>query len=357
MRYYLISGEASGDRLCDDLMQSLRKCDGPCEFRRWRPERSVMGVWEVAAQLPRLVRELRTCRNDIAGWKPDAVVLVDYPAFNLRIARFAHSRGFKVYWYVAPKAWAHGEGRVESLRRDVDRVYCIFPFEPEWFRFRGLEVRYFGNPLADILAREATRPLEGGRMIALLPGSRRAELSFLMPRFAEMERLMDASGSLGDLRLVVAGAPGLDREDYERHIPAGSRMEVVFGRTADLLGQAEAAVVCSGTASLEAALSGVPQLVCYGFSSLTWKVARKVVKVPYASLVNLILGREAVPELLQDAASPEGMLDVMERILTDESMRSRMQADYAEMRAALGGPGASMRVAEDICKDLESLSA
>jgi lipid-A-disaccharide synthase len=307
----------------------------------------VMGVAEVVAKAGEVLGNLSSCKKDILAFHPDAVILVDYPGFNLRIARFAHRRGFKVYYYIPPKAWAHGAGRVRRLRRDVDVIYSIFPFEPAWFRSRGVETRYFGHPLPEYLSEWAINPLEG-KYIALLPGSRSGELDFLMPRFAQLESLLAADARFAGFRLVLAAAPSISPETFRNYLSPSSRIEVVADRTYDVLSGASAALVCSGTATLEAALLDVPQVVCYGFSRLTWWLVPLFVKVRYASPVNLCLDREAVAELLQDEASPEQMKQELERILFQETAREQLRADYAELKNLLGDGQVAGRIAQDI---------
>ena len=363
MKYYIIAGEASGDLLASQLMRGLHAADPACEIRFWGGdtmaaaggtqvrdyrETAVMGFVEVLAKTSRILDNLAFCKKDLLAWRPDAVILVDYPGFNLRIARFARRHGFKVFYYIAPKAWAHKAWRVRNLRRDVDVLYCIFPFELDWFRARGLQPRYAGNPLPGIIGSRTCRP---DRRIALLPGSRKAELKFLMPRFVALEKRLAADPRLSGYRLTVAGAPSLTADDYRACLPADSRIEVVFGRTYEILASADAAVISSGTASLEAAVIGTPQIVCYGFNRLTWLLARLVVKVPFVSLANLTLGRLIFPELLQDDAAPERIFRELEKLLTDEEVRVRMQQDYEELRTRLGGDDASARTAQDMYEE------
>lgn len=372
MKYYLIAGEASGDLHASKLMQALRQCDPACEFRFWGGDAmtaeggtrvrhfrdtAVMGVSAVVAKAPQVLRHLSSCKADVLAWRPDALILVDYPGFNLRIARFAKAHGLKVFYYIAPKAWAHKARRVKQLRRDVDVLYSIFPFELDWFRARGVEPRFFGNPLCDSIAGWDFRPLEGDgeRRIALLAGSRRAELKFLMPRFTALEKLLAADPQLASCRLTLAAAPSLPVEEYRRYLPEGSRIEVVTGRTYDVLAAAQAAVINSGTASLEAALIGTPQIVCYGFDRLTWLAAKLLVKVPFISLANLTLNRLIFPELIQDAASPEAICDQLKRLLLDGETSARMKADYEALKTVLGGAGASGRIAKDIYDEIVRL--
>lgn len=374
MKYYIIAGEASGDLHASNLMRGIRSVDPDCDIRFWGGDAmaaaggtlvrhyrdtAVMGIVEVLGKAPRILGNLSFCRKDLLDWKPDAVILVDYPGFNLKIARFAKSHGFKVFYYIAPKVWAHKAWRVKSLRRDVDALYCIFPFELAWFRARGIQPRYFGNPLLDSIDPVKRKPLSDSdgvpRRIALLAGSRQAELRFLMPRFAALEKLLRADPELSGCRLTLAGAPSLRPEDYRKYLPDDSKIELVFGRTHDVLAAAGAAVISSGTASLEAALIGTPQLVCYGFNRLTWWIARHTVHVPYVSLANLTLGRAVFPELLQDAASPEAIFRELRSLLTDPGVRRRMLDDYTELRTVLGGTGASARSAKDIHETIARL--
>lgn len=366
MKYYLIAGEASGDLHAANLMRALCACDPGCEFRfqggdamaavggtpvRHYRDTAVMGIVEAASKLGALARNLAFFRRDLLSWKPDALILVDYPGFNLKIARFAKAHGLRVFWYIAPKVWAHKEYRVRRLRRDVDALYCIFPFEPDWFRAQGLEARYFGNPLCDSIAAWPFRPLEEespAPRIALLPGSRQHELKFLMPRFAALERMLAADPRFAEYRLTVAAAPSVAAEEYRRFLPAGSKIEVVEGRTYDVLAASRAAVICSGTASLEAALIGTPHVVCYGVHPLTWAIVRRTVKVPYVSPANLSLGRAVFPELLQDAATPEGFFRELEKILPEGPARENQLSGHQSLKTLFGGPGASERIAKDI---------
>lgn len=363
MKYYLIAGEASGDLHASNLMRGLFVRDPGCDIRFWGGdamaavggtqvrhyrETAVMGPKEVLGKARKILGRLSFCKRDLLAWKPDAVILVDYPGFNLQMARFAHHHGFKVFWYIAPKVWAHQAWRVKYLRRDVDVLYSIFPFELDWFRARGLEPRYFGNPLVDSIAQTDFHPVGEGKMIALLAGSRSFELKFLMPRFVALERLLDADPRMAGYRLVVACAPSLDLASYRQYLPEGSRIELIPGRTRDILHQADAAVISSGTASLEAALIGTPQVVCYGADAVSFALAKWAVKVPFISLANLALDRPIFRELLQEQASPEHIKTELERLLWDDACRAQLADDYQELKTRLGGTGASDRAAQDI---------
>ena len=374
MKYYIIAGEASGDLHASMLMRGLHAADPACDIRFWGGDAmaaaggtqvrhyrdtAVMGIVEILGKAPRILSNLSFCKKDLLAWNPDAVILVDYPGFNLKIARFAKAHGFKVFYDIAPKAWAHKAWRVKNLRRDVDALYCIFPFEVQWFRGHGIQPRYFGNPLLDSIDPANLKPLTDSeapaQSIALLAGSRQAELRFLMPRFVALEKLLRADPQLSACRLTLAGAPSLPPEDYRKYLPEDSGIEVVSGRTHEVLARAGAAVISSGTASLEAALIGTPQVVCYGFNRLTWWIARHTVHVPYVSLASLTLGRAVFPELLQDAASPEAIYQEIKILLTDSDIRKRMLDDYKELRSAIGGPGASERTAKDIHETIAHL--
>lgn len=370
MKYYIIAGEASGDLHAANLMRGLYAQDPQCEVRFWGGaamaaaggtlvvdyrETAVMGSVEVLAKADKILRRMAFCKRDILAWKPDAVILVDYPSFNLRMARFAKKHSFKVLWYIAPKVWAHKAWRVKNLQRDVDVLYSIFPFELDWFRERGLAPRYFGNPLTDTIAGASFSPVGTGSSIALLAGSRAFELKFLMPRFVALERLLDADPRMAGYRLVVACAPSLDPVAYRKYLPAGSRIELVSGRTYDVLRQADAAVISSGTASLEAALLGTPQLVCYGASAISFFIARITVRVKYISLANLVLDRPIFRELLQDQATPEAIKAELERLLFDNACRAQLAADYDELKRRLGAPGAAGRIAKDMYEETARL--
>ena len=370
MKYYIIAGEASGDLHASNLMRGLYAQDPQCDVRFWGGdamaavggtlvrhyrEAAVVGVVEVLAKAGKILDRMASCKRDLLAWKPDAVILVDYPGFNLHIAHFARKHGFKVLWYIAPKAWAHKAWRVKNLRRDVDVLYSIFPFELDWFRARGIAPRYFGNPLVDSLSRATFSPVGTGPVIALLAGSRELELNFLMPRFTALERLLDADPRMAGYRLVVACAPSLDSGTYRKYLPEDSRIELVSGRTYDVLRQAEAAVISSGTASLEAALLGTPQVVCYGGNVLSYLVSKVTVHVKFISLANLVLDRAVFRELIQDQATPERIKAELERLLFDSGCRAQLAADYAELITRLGGPGASDRIAKDIYEETARL--
>ncbi len=360
MRYYLIAGEASGDLHGAALMRALKGCDPDADFRfrggdkmteaggtRFRHYRdtAVMGVVEVAAKAGRLLADMKATKADLLGYGPDVLILVDFPGFNLRMAEFAHKHGIRVFWYIAPKLWARGERRIRKIRRYVDEMFVIFPFEVGYFHRLGVDVHYCGNPLLDTVGAPQDEP---EKVIALLPGSRAAELGWLMPRFAEMERLMVADPRWADYRLIIAGAPDMKPADYARFLSPESKVVVEYGETVDLLCRSAAAVISSGTASLEAALTATPQVVCYGFNRITYLIARMLVKVKYISLANLILDKMIFKELIQDESSAAKILDELGRLVFDAEYRAGMKADYTRLREVMGEPGAAERVAGEM---------
>jgi lipid-A-disaccharide synthase len=374
MKYYLIAGEASGDLHASLLMRGLAQSDPQADFRFWGGEKmeavggvkvrdyrdtAVMGIVEVIAKAGRIRRNLAMCKADILAWCPDAVILIDYPGFNLKIARFAHDAGFKIFYYIAPKVWASRERRVEKLRRYVDKLFVIFPFEVEWFRARGIEPVYEGNPLIDSIgaalsaapSREeflSANGLSDKPIIALLPGSRLQEIKFLAPRFRELA----ADPHLSVFQFVIAGAPGLSGDVYEKlfggestSVDKCSGIRVVYGQTYALLKHSASAAVASGTASLEATIVGTPQVVCYGMNPLSFKIAISILKVPYVSLANLIANKLIFKELLQDKCTPEAISAELLRLTGDTDYRAQMLADYDAVRRSLGAPSSARRIA------------
>jgi lipid-A-disaccharide synthase len=302
-------------------------------------------------------RNFAECRRQIDELKPDVVILIDYPGFNLRMARFARKRGIRVYYYISPKFWAWREGRVKLLKKYVDRLYIIFPFETEFYRKHGYTAHFLGNPLIDQTEAWRHKTPEHGRLmeslglgekpvILLMAGSRLQEISKVLP---EMIRVVSF---FPEYQFVVAGMEHLPAPLYEGIIGT-SPVRVVNDRAYDLLSVAEAALVTSGTATLEAALFGVPQVVCYRTSSLTYAIGRFFLKVRYISLVNLIMGREAVAELIQGEMRRERLRSELEKIIPGGERRESVKRDYEELRQKLGGEGASARIASDMVTQLK----
>ena len=383
MKYYLVAGEASGDLHGSNLMRGLYARDPEADMRFWGGglmdavyrehqhgtglvkdyrEGAVMGIWEVLVQARKLLGRVRSCEEDIAAWKPDVVILIDYPGFNFRIAEFAHKAGFKVFWYIAPKVWASRESRIKKLKAYVDRLFIVFPFEIDYFRRKGVDFIYKGNPLIDAVdrspalqeSREAFLERHGlpdRPMVALLAGSRSGEIRSMMPVYLEMAARLHAMPAYEDLLFVVAAAPGRTPEDYDL-AGAGDYVRLVFGDTYGVLRHARAAVINSGTASLEAALIGTPQTVGYKIAPITYLIGRIILKIKYISLANLVIDRAAFKEYLQNYLTPENLVAEVRRLLEDENYRTRMSSDYAEVREKLGGTGASEAVAEAMLEEL-----
>ena len=319
-------------------------------------EGAVMGLTDVLAKAGRLLRNIRTCEEDILRFRPDVVILIDYPGFNMRIAKWCHARGIRVFYYIAPKTWASREGRNRKLKAWVDRLFIVFPFEVPYFTQKQIPFIYKGNPLVDAVdGHTYARPVEG-RYVALLAGSRKGEISRMMPVCMEAADCLSALPGWEDVRFVVAGAPARSEADYAPWIAGRKDVELVFGRTYDVLRYAEAAVINSGTASLEAVLTGTPQVVCWSTTPFSAWVARHILHVldhiKYISLGNLCLDRLAFRELIQEEFTADAVAAEVQRLVQDAAYRERMLADYAEIRQALGGSGASRAVARAMIEEI-----
>ena len=352
MKYYLIVGEASGDLHASHLMRSLKEIDNDADFRffggdlmtavggtrvRHYRDLAYMGLIPVLLHLPAILRNMKFCKQDIQSWQPDCVILVDYPGFNLKIAEYVKSRtNIPVYYYVSPKIWAWKEHRIKNIRRDVDELFSILPFEVDFFEKKHhYPIHYVGHPTADeVRSYLASSPPSGGEdkpIIALLAGSRRQEIKDNLPAMIEA-----VSPYMTDYRVILAGAPGIDADYYATFVE-GSGVEVVYNQTYPLLAKTHAALVTSGTATLETALFNVPQVVCYKLPlpKIARIVRRYLIKVPYISLVNLIADREVVTELLADTFTVGHIRHELERILSGPD-RDRMLEGYADVSRRLG---------------------
>lgn len=377
MRYYIIAGEASGDLHGSNLIKGIRKIDTSAQIRCWGgdlmkeagaelvkhyKEGAIMGFVEVVANLGKLAKNLNDCKNDIINYNPDVVVLIDYPGFNFRIAQFAKERGMRVFYYIAPKVWAWKEKRVHKLKKYVDRLFIIFPFEIEYFKKWGIDAIYRGNPLLDSVdnhrsadeTKEAFQKRTGigsaETTVALLAGSRRSEIKYLLPR------MMQVAEKYPHYRFLLACAPSMEREFYESIIGKKcSNIKLLFGETYSILRHSDAAIINSGTASLEAALIGVPQVVCYGGNEISYQIAKRVVKLKYISLANLIMDKGLFKELIQHDCTPQKISQELDNLLDNCAYRKKMMADYRNVRDVLGGKGASEKVAGAMIEELERM--
>ena len=397
MKYYIIAGEASGDLHGSNLMKGIYAEDPQADIRFWggdcmasvwsegfrtvgvagTPDRcpglvrhykegAVMGFVEVLAKARKLLKNVEFCKQDILSWTPDVVILIDYPGFNFKIAEFAHKAGFKVFYYIAPKVWASREGRIEKLRRYVDRLFIVFPFEKPYFESKGIKYIYKGNPLVDAVdgskAMKETRQefmqrcaLPDSPVIAMLAGSRKGEINTMMPVLTEFATKMHALPEYSDYQFIIAGAPARTIDDYSAWLnPENSRyIKILFGETQSIIRHAEAGVINSGTASLETALFGTPQVVGYITNPITYWLAKKLVKIKYISLGNLIVDRLAFKEYIQNDCNADALVAEIRELTENQERREAMLEEYAEIRSLLGGTGASAAVAKTMIEELK----
>ena len=387
MRYYIIAGEASGDLHGSNLMKGIYAEDPQTKIRFWGgdlmhevfsrcqedsegglvkhyKEGAIIGFVEVLVKARQLLGNVSFCKKDIEQWQPDVVILIDSPGFNFKIAEFAHKKGFKVFYYIAPKVWASREGRIKKLKAYVDKLFIVFPFEMPYFDSKGISYVYKGNPLVDAVdgskAMLETRQdflqrnnLEDKPVIAMLAGSRKGEISTMMPVLKEFAHKMHKLPQYSDYQFLIAGAPARSMEDYAKFLDSGdSFIKVLFGQTQAIIRHAEAAVVNSGTASLETVLFNTPQVVGYIGNPLTFMIAKRIVKIKYISLGNLIIDRLAFKEFIQDDCNADALIAEVRELLENQAYRQRMLDDYAQIRSTLGGSGASSAVAKAMLEEL-----
>ena len=380
MKYYIIAGEASGDLHGSNLMKGIYAEDPHADIRFWGgdlmksvggelvrhyKEGAIIGFVEVFVKARMLLGNVSFCKKDIKEWNPDVVILIDYPGFNFKIAEFAHKAGFKVFYYIAPKVWASREGRIKKLKAYVDKLFIVFPFEIPYFTRKGIPFVYKGNPLIDAVdgsrAMNETRvdflkrnSLEDKPIIAMLAGSRKGEVNTMMPVLTEFAAKMKSLPQYAGYQFIIGGAPARTRSDYEPWLTEENRkyIHILFGETQSVIRHAEAAVVNSGTASLETVLFNTPQVVGYIGNPLTYQIAKRIVKLKYISLGNLIIDRGAFKEFIQDDCNPDMILKEVRSLLEDQDYRSEMLSDYADIRNALGGSGASAAVAKAMLDEL-----
>lgn len=389
MKYYIIAGEASGDLHGSNLMKGLYEADRQADIRFWGGELmnnvyvrnqaggqglvhdyndggAVIGFSQIFLNAGKFLRKFKDCCLDIMRFSPDVVILIDYPGFNFRVAEFAHKKGFKVFYYIAPKVWASRENRVRKLKAYVDKLFIVFPFEKAYFEKKQVPFIYKGNPLIDaidgseslLMKREdflRVTGLEDRPIIAILAGSRKGEVSSMMPVCSEFADMMHADPKYKNYQFVVAGAPSRTEKDYQDYLQGREGyMKLVFRQTYGVIKNSVAAVVNSGTASLETCLIGTPQVVAYSGSDFNFNVAKHIIKIDSISLGNLILGRKSFKELLQYYFTPQNLLTEVRRLIEDEEYRENMISDFKEIRDALGGSGASLSVAKAMVEELSS---
>jgi lipid-A-disaccharide synthase len=365
MKYYLVAGEASGDLHGANLMKELKKLDPQAEFRyfggdlmhaeggtlaKHYADMAFMGFFEVVANLRTILKNMAYCKQDIAAYQPEILILIDFPGFNLKIAAFAKENNLPVNYYISPKVWAWNQKRVLKIKKIVDHLFCILPFEVDFYKEWGMKVDYVGNPLLDAVA--AFKPdtdflqnnkLTDKKIIALLPGSRKQEIDYLLP---DMLKVAD---HYPDYQFVIAGAPSFNADYYQQYLK-GKSIPIVFNATYDLLSNAHAAIVASGTATLETALFNVPQIVVYKGNPISIGIARMVIKINFISLVNLIVNRGIVKELIQQDCNPDAISAELDLILNNSTYRQAMLGNYNELDERMGTAGASAKTAGLIIK-------
>lgn len=370
MKYYLIAGEASGDLHGANLMRALAEIDPQAQFRFWGGDRmeavggklikhyrdlAFMGFWEVVTNLRTILRNIDLCKGDITTYQPDALIFIDYPGFNMRIAKWAKRQGIPTHYYISPQIWAWKENRIKAIRRDVDAMYVILPFEKDFYEGKHqYPVHFVGHPLLDAIAvrREVSMEvfkrengLDERPIIALLPGSRKQEIAKML------SVMLSVVGSYHPYQFVIAGAPSLGYDFYRQFIRE-ENVHFVSGKTYDLLSHAHAALVTSGTATLETALFRVPEVVCYRGNWISYQIAKRVISLKYISLVNLIMDAPVVTELIQGDLNTRNLKVELDKLL-DPAYRDKLQRDYQALRERLGNEGASRRTAQAIYNSLQ----
>ncbi|MEI7734508.1 MAG: lipid-A-disaccharide synthase [Ferruginibacter sp.] len=388
MRYYIIAGEASGDLHGSNLIQELRRLDANADMRCWGGDKmqaagatlikhyrdlAFMGFVEVIKNLRTIYKNISFCKKDIASYKPDVLILIDYPGFNLRIAEWAKQQGIKVVYYISPQVWAWKENRVKGIKENVDKMLVILPFEKEFYKKWNYEVEYVGHPLVEVIdsfqssvySASSQAPTENPKqqtqntsndqpqttnhqpsttnLIALLPGSRKQEILKKLPVMLEVAKYFP------DYQFVVAKAPGLEENFYTALLAPYNNVSCVVNKTYELLSQAKAALVTSGTATLEAALFGVPEVICYKGNSISYQIAKRLVKIKYICLVNLIMDKEVVKELIQDEMTADNCTRELKALLNDTVKQAQLKKDYTDLKNLLSEGGhASANAAKSI---------
>ncbi len=377
MKYYLVAGEASGDLHASNLMQSIKKKDKDAEFRffggdlmqmaggtlvKHYRELAYMGVIPVILNARTILNNLALCKRDIAEYNPDVVILIDYPGFNLKVAKHVKTKlNIPVFYYISPKVWAWKEYRVKSFKKYVDEMLCILPFEVDFFKKHQYDVHYVGNPTVDAIENREYKDESFGDfinannlpdkpVIALLSGSRKQEISGNLPSMLE-----SVKGFADGYQFIIAGAPGIDHDFYNEYVSQYPDVTVLFDQTYRILAQSDAALVTSGTATLETALLNVPQVVCYRMPApkLSHWAFENILHTPYISLVNLICGHEVVKEYFAKTFTVDNIRRELHQLLHVKSYRQNMLNNYKEMKEILGDPGASDRAAEIVISKID----
>jgi len=360
MKYYIIAGEASGDLHGSNLIREIKKRDPTVQIRGWGGklmqeagaeivkdyrDLAFMGFTEVIRNLPTILKNIQFCKSDILWFKPDAIIFIDYPGFNLRVAAWARKMRLKTIYYISPQVWAWKESRVKNIRENIDKMLVILPFEKDFFHKWDYEVEYVGHPLVEVIDRykkskeAGVQPeiiMAGGKkgpsplpLIALLPGSRKQEILMKLPV------MLEASRHFPDFQFVVAEAPGQDAAFYDEVLKNYPKVGRIRNQTYSLLMHARAACVTSGTATLETALFGVPEVICYKGSKISYQIAKRLIKVKFISLVNLIMDKPVVKELIQEEMNVQNITTELRKLIYDNEIRHRIHQDYSELRNLL----------------------
>lgn len=368
MKYYIIAGEASGDLHGSNLIKELKNLDADATIRAWGGDRmeaagatlvkhykdlAFMGFIEVVMNLKTILSNISFCKKDIISFNPDVLVLIDYPGFNLRIAKWAKSKGIKVVYYISPQVWAWKENRVKEMRKNIDKMLVILPFEKKYFKEKwNWDVVYTGHPLVKTIEEFKNAEVEklpyNKPVIALLPGSRKQEISVKLPI------MLEVSKAFPDYQFVIAKAPGQDDAFYQPFLKPYRNVSTIKDETYRLLANATAALVTSGTATLETALFGVPEVVCYKGSPVSYAIAKRLIKVKYISLVNLIMDRMIIRELIQNELTPQNLVTELNDLLHSEKRKAQLEKDYQELKNILStGENAAKNAALEIWKMIE----
>ena len=369
MKYYIIAGEPSGDLHGSNLIKALKNLDPGFDIRCWGGEKmesegavlvkhykdlAFMGFLEVIKNISTILKNIKFCKTDILKFKPDVIVLIDYPGFNMRIAEWASKQGFKVVYYISPQVWAWKENRVKILKRFVDKMIVILPFEKKFYKNKwSWDVEYVGHPLLENIDNFINSHADlklNEKQIAILPGSRKQEILVKLPV------MLKASKNFNDYKFVVAKAPGLPSEFYDDLLKAYTNVEFVNDKTYQLLQTSVAAIVTSGTATLETALFNVPQIICYKGNAVSYSIAKRLIKIKFIGLVNLIMNKEVVKELIQNDLTPENITKELSLILNDKEKIRQIKDDYKKLRNELSEEGSASKKAAELIYEVASLN-